>query len=166
MDISQEQINRYLIDAQKKYDCSNDQKENLLQACYDSARNFCERTLGLDRLEVLDKPSKGSGMVLSGCFPANVDKIRCFVTDPEKGKPYCYLVANFENRDGNVFSYGIVRIRKHNGKKFSESYFLKECERFYKSGIKQAVEMALIKAELRGYKRARKKILDKNFVFK
>lgn len=164
MDISQEQINRYLIDVQKKYDCSNDQKENLLQACYDSARIFCERILGLDRLEALDKPS--NGMVLSGYFPANVDKVRCFVTDSEKDEPYCYLIANFENRAGNAFSYGIVRIRKHNRKKFSASDFLKECERFYKSGIRQAVEMALVKAKLRGYKRARKRILDKNFVFK
>lgn len=153
-------IDRFLIDVRKKYQYTGgDTKEILLQACFDSARAFCDTILRFNDLEALEK--SGGGMPLSSFFPANIEEIHCFVIEPDEPVPYSFLVANFENREGNMLSCAIAKISKLNKKKFLKPGFLGECERFYKKGIKQAIDMALVHAELRGYKRARKKILDK-----
>lgn len=153
-------IDRFLIDVRKKYQhTGGDTKEILLQACFDSGRAFCDTILGFNNLEALDKPV--AGMPLSSLFPASIEEIHCFIIEPDDPVPYYFLVANFENREGNMLSCAIAKISRLNKKKFLKPDFLKECERFYKKGIKQAIDIALVHAELRGYKRARKKILNK-----
>lgn len=153
-------VDRFLIDVRKKYlYTGGETKEIFLQACFDSARMFCDTILRFNNLEALEKPV--GGMPLSSLFPANIEEIHCFITEPDKAVPYHFLVANFENREGNMLSFAIAKVSNLNKKKFLRPDFLKECENFYKKGIRQAIEIALVRAELRGYKRARKKILDK-----
>lgn len=153
-------IDKFLIDVKKKYCYTGGiSKEVLLQASFDSARAFCETILGLNNLKGLERPT--TGMPLSNLFPANTNEIRCFIVEPDEAVPYCFLVANFENREGNMLSCAIAKISRSNKKKFLKPDFLEECESFYKKGIWQAIEIALVRAELSGYKRARKKILDK-----
>lgn len=152
-------IDKFLIDVKKKYRYTGGiSKEVLLQASFDSARAFCETILGLNNLKGLEGATKR--IPLPGFFPVNIEEINCFIIEPDETVPYCFLVANFENREGNMLSCAIAKISRSNKKKFLKPNFLEECESFYKKGILHAIEIALVRAELKGYKRARKKILD------
>lgn len=128
-----------------------------MQICYDFGKELCKKMLGLDNLEKLDSPSP---MVNVKFFPCDISKIRCFVMQPEDTKKQKYLVANFENRNGDAVTYGIVKISDKIVAKIDKE-LLTTCEEYCQKGILQALEIALTVATRKGYKRAKRKLLEK-----
>lgn len=134
--------------------------EALFQKCHDSARNFADKTLGFDRLEEWDRGGKRIGNI--EIFPCDISKVTCHIVVDKIDLSKKILVANWVERSGSARTEKVMELgRTASYKKKGLADWLKTCERFYKIGLSRAVEMALTRCRLKGYRRAERLIMDR-----